>query len=118
MLMFLIQSMHIKQQKLSRKKHPEDKELQITGLIHDLGKVLFSFKEPNWAVVGDTYVVGCKFSKSIVYYDTLKNNKDYNRYDKLGIYEYGCGLDKLYITYGHDEYLYRVLKENINHNIS
>ena len=31
--------------------------------------------------------------KSIVYYDTIKNNKDYNKYDKIGIYEYGCGLD-------------------------
>ena len=25
-----------------RKKYPEDKELQIIGLIHDLGKVLFN----------------------------------------------------------------------------
>ena len=41
-----------------RKKYPDNKEFQIIGLIHDLGKVLFSLGEPSWAVVGDTYVVG------------------------------------------------------------
>ena len=30
-----------------RKRYPEDKELQIAGLIHDLGKVLFSYGEPT-----------------------------------------------------------------------
>ena len=100
-----------------RKKYPEDKELQIVGLIHDLGKVLFSFNEPNWCVVGDTYVVGCKFSDKIIYYDTLVNNSDYNKYDKLGIYQYGCGLDNLYISYGHDEYLYNILKYNKNKHL-
>ena len=101
-----------------RKEHPEDEELQIIGLIHDLGKVLFDFNEPNWAIVGDTYVVGCEFPKSIVYYDTLNDNTDFDKYDKLGIYEYGCGLDNLNITFGHDEYLYQVLKQNDNHYIS
>ena len=33
-----------------RKLHPNDEELQITGLIHDLGKVLFKFGEPNYFV--------------------------------------------------------------------
>ena len=35
--------LHIKQRKRIRKKYPLDKQLQITGLIHDLGKVLFDF---------------------------------------------------------------------------
>ena len=95
-----------------RKKYPDNKELQIVGLIHDLGKVLFSLDEPQWAVVGDTYVVGCEFPKSIVCYETLVQNNDYGKYNKNGIYEEGCGLDKLYITFGHDEYLYRVLQLN------
>ena len=34
------------------------------------------------------------------------------RYTKNGIYQEGCGIDNLYITFGHDEYLYRVLKYN------
>ena len=47
----------------------------------------------------------------------MKNNPDYDKYDNKGIYEYGCGLDNLHITYGHDEYLYQVLKNNKNHNL-
>ena len=31
---------------------------------------------------------------------------------KYGIYEPNCGLDKITMSWGHDEYLYRVL---INH---
>ena len=62
--------------------------------------------------------MGCQFPESIVYYDTLKDNVDYGKFDKLGIYNYGCGLDKLNITFGHDEYLYQVLKQNSNHSIS
>ena len=100
-----------------RKKYPEDKELQIIGLIHDLGKVLFTLGEPSWAVVGDTYVVGCKFPESIVYYDTLKENPDFNKYNELGIYDESCGLKNLHLSYGHDEYLYQILKQNKNHKI-
>ena len=92
-----------------RKKYPDDKEFQIIGLIHDVGKVLFSFGEPSWAVVGDTYVLGCEFPKSIVYYDTLKESPEYGKYDKYGVYKPKCGLDNLMISYGHDEYLYNCL---------
>ena len=35
----------------------------LTGLIHDLGKILCLFGEPQWAVVGDTFPVGCRFSE-------------------------------------------------------
>ena len=95
-----------------RKKYPDDKEFQIIGLIHDLGKVLFSFGEESWCVVGDTYVLGCEIPKSIVYYEITK------KYNEPCIYKKGCGLDNLIISYGHDEYLYSVLKGNKNHKIS
>ena len=36
----------------------------VTGLVHDLGKILCLFGEPQWAVVGDTFPVGCRFSPS------------------------------------------------------
>ena len=39
----------------------------VTGLIHDLGKILCLFGEPQWAVVGDTFPVGCQFSTACVY---------------------------------------------------
>src|ERR1044072_4545359 len=39
----------------------------LTGLSHDLGKVLCLFGEPQWAVVGDTFPVGCAFSEKVVF---------------------------------------------------
>ena len=38
----------------------------VTGLIHDLGKVLCPFGE-LWAVVGDTFPVGCRYSNKVVF---------------------------------------------------
>ena len=35
----------------------------LTGLIHDLGKILCLCGEPQWAVVGDTFPVGCAWSR-------------------------------------------------------
>src|SRR5262245_62843413 len=43
----------------------------LTGLVHDLGKILCLFGEPQWAVVGDTFPVGCGFSEKIVYPEFL-----------------------------------------------
>ena len=91
-----------------RKKYPSDKPLQLTGLIHDLGKVLFILGEPDYSVVGDTFVVGAKIPESVVCY----NKNMINGYDDLGIYRKHCGLSKLNLSYGHDEYLYQVLKYN------
>jgi len=104
-----------------RKKYPEDECLQLCGLIHDLGKILYCFDEPAWAIVGDTYLVGCKFPESIVYYDTLRENPDFNNVrfnSELGVYERNCGMRNVAISFGHDEYLYMVLKYNAGrHNL-
>ena len=94
-----------------RKMHPDNRELQVSGLIHDLGKVLFSFGEPSLAVVGDTYAVGCEFPKSIVYYHPVYSTKN-------GVYSPGCGIENLTLSFGHDEYLFRVLQQNKNHGLS
>jgi inositol oxygenase len=86
----------------------------LTGLIHDLGKVLCLFGEPQWAVVGDTFPVGCSFSEDIVYSDFFSLNPDSRdeRYSsKLGIYSENCGLDQVKMSWGHDEYLYQILKD-------
>ena len=37
--------------------HPD--WMVLAGLFHDMGKVLCLFGEPQWAVVGDTFPVGC-----------------------------------------------------------
>ena len=97
----------------ARKQFPNDKEMQIVGLIHDLGKVLFSFGEPSWAVVGDTFVVGASLPSNLVLRELANDHEDCSR-SELGIYEKNCGLNNLSISFGHDEYLYQVLKQNKN----
>lgn len=86
----------------------------LAGLIHDLGKILCLWGEPQWAVVGDTFPVGCRYSEKIVYYEAFQQNPDWHneRYQsENGIYEPGCGLDELMLSWGHDEYLYHVVRE-------
>jgi inositol oxygenase len=88
----------------------------VTGLVHDLGKVLCSFGEPQWAVVGDTFPVGCAFSPKIVFHELFAENPDTGGpacSSRLGIYEEGCGLDRVEMSWGHDEYLYHVLKDRL-----
>lgn len=83
----------------------------LAGLIHDLGKVLCLFNEPQWAVVGDTNPVGCAFSDRIVYAELFADNPDSHNPERNtpnGIYEAGCGLDNVHFSWGHDEYLYQV----------
>jgi|ERR1043166_4302573 inositol oxygenase len=85
----------------------------LTGLIHDLGKILCLFGEPQWAVVGDTFPVGCAYSDKIVFHNFFADNPDSQnpRYQSsCGIYETGCGLDRVFLSWGHDEYLYQVTK--------
>src|SRR5208337_4989632 len=48
----------------------------LTGFIHDMGKVLCLFGEPQWAVVGDTFPVGCAYSEKIVYPEFFALNPD------------------------------------------
>jgi inositol oxygenase len=86
----------------------------LTGLIHDLGKILCLWDEPQWAVVGDTFPVGCRFSDRIVFYEAFANNPDSENatyQSELGIYERHCGLDQVTMSWGHDEYMYHVVKD-------
>lgn len=86
----------------------------LAGLIHDLGKVLYLFDEPQWAVVGDTFPVGCAYSDKIVYHELFADNPDFHNpayQTPNGIYEAGCGLDNVHLSWGHDEYLYLVTKD-------
>ena len=65
-------------------------------------------------MVGDTFPVGCRFSERIVFHEFFADNPDaaVSEYrSRLGIYEEGCGLDRVMLAWGHDEYLYHVARE-------
>jgi len=85
----------------------------LTGFIHDLGKLLnFYGAEGQWDV--DTFPVGCAFDKRIILSETFAANPDSTHpiySTKHGIYTPGCGLDNIMLSWGHDEYLYLVVKD-------
>jgi inositol oxygenase len=83
------------------------------GFLHDLGKVLCLYGEPQWAVVGDTFPVGCAYSDQIVFPEFFAANPDSKvpEYQtKYGIYEPNCGLDNVHLSFGHDEYVYQATR--------
>ncbi|KAK3044481.1 hypothetical protein LTS18_001181, partial [Coniosporium uncinatum] len=110
----LSQIEHLLQAAEAIRRDGKPRWMQLTGLIHDLGKLLFFFgAQGQWDVVGDTFPVGCAFDKRIIYPDTFAENPDskdpiYNT--KYGIYSEGCGLDNVMLSWGHDEYLYHICK--------
>jgi inositol oxygenase len=114
----LSQIQHLLQSAEAIRRDGKPRWMQLTGLIHDLGKLMLFFPEletqGQWDVVGDTFPVGCQFDRRIIYPDTFTNNPDSQ--DPIystenGIYSHGCGLDNIMLSWGHDEYLYHVVKD-------
>ncbi|CAN8270942.1 unnamed protein product [Cochlearia groenlandica] len=101
-----------------RRDYPHEDWLHLTALIHDLGKVLLLPEFgglPQWAVVGDTFPVGCAFDSANIHHKYFKENYDNsnpNYNTRNGVYSEGCGLDNVLMSWGHDDYMYLVAKEN------
>jgi inositol oxygenase len=111
----LSQIEHLLQSAEAIRRDGKPRWFQLTGLIHDLGKLLYFYgAEGQWDVVGDTFPVGCAFDEKIIYPDTFVGNEDYNHPvygTENGIYAPGCGMDQVMLSWGHDEYLYHVVKD-------
>lgn len=110
----LPQIVHALQTAEAIRKDNHPRWLILTGLIHDCGKMLALFDEPQWAVVGDTFPVGCAFSEKIIYHELFAQNPDISipQYQTLyGMYTPHCGLKNVHMSWGHDEYLYHVVKQ-------
>jgi inositol oxygenase len=107
---------HLLQAAEAMRRDGRPRWMQLTGLIHDLGKLLFFFDaQGQWDVVGDTFPVGCAFDDKIIYGNkSFAANPDFNDSvygTKNGIYHLGCGMDNIMLSWGHDEYLYHVVKD-------
>jgi inositol oxygenase len=93
----------------------------LVGFVHDLGKIM-TLPEygqlPQWSTVGDTYPVACPFANANVFShrEFVKESKDYEKYNSqsethYGKYEKGCGFDDVDMSFGHDEYIYKVFEQ-------
>lgn len=110
----LPQCYHMYQTAEALRKDGYPRWLILTGFIHDLGKLLVTYGEPQWAVVGDTFPVGCAYAQELVFPDYFAVNPDSQEplFQSLyGIYEPNCGFEQLHMSWGHDEYLYQVVKD-------
>lgn len=95
--------------------------LPLVGFIHDLGKIMTlpQYGElPQWSTVGDTYPVACPFAEANVFYANgfYKEASDFATYQEItdthhGLYERNCGFDNVQMSFGHDEYVYKVFEQ-------
>lgn len=95
--------------------------MQLCGLLHDLGKVLYmkgcakdgTDANTQFAVVGDTYPVNVPIQRdSIIFPELPKRECNCNTITEAQLSEQINGFDSLIFTFGHDEYLYQVLRHN------
>jgi len=101
-----------------RNLFPNENWMHLVGFLHDFGKIIMNDKMynlPDWAVVGDTFPVGCQFSDKIIFSEAFKDNLDsknskYNT--KYGIYEPNCGFDNVHFSFSHDEFMYQFILKN------
>ena len=110
----LTQIEHLLQTSEAMRRDGQPRWMILTGFIHDLGKCLCLYGEPQWGVVGDTFPVGCAWSDKIVFPEFFKDNPDVHnqRYQtRYGVYSPGCGLRNVHLSWGHDEYVYHLLKD-------
>jgi inositol oxygenase len=109
----LTQIEHLLQTSEAMRRDNQPRWMVLTGFLHDLGKCLCLYGEPQWGVVGDTFPVGCAWSRDIVFPEYFANNPDRlvpEYQTKYGIYEPNCGLQNVHMSFGHDGYIAQVMK--------
>lgn len=97
---------------------PEHEWMAVVGLVHGLGKLLAHTDfggEPQWAVCGESFPVGCRFHGAIIHSQFFQANPDRRRRayaTPTGVYSPGCGLSSVCMSWSGAEYLYMVLAMN------
>ena len=103
---------------LSRQAFPEEEWMPLVGLVHGLGKLLAHEKfgsQQQWAICGETFPVGCRFSSAIVHANYFSANPDRRKKQfstALGIYQPNCGFRSVFMSWSGAEYLYMLLALN------
>jgi inositol oxygenase len=109
----LTQVEHLLQTSEAIRQDGHSRWMVLVGFIHDLGKCLCLYGEPQWGVVGDTFPVGCAWSDQVVFPEYFSANPDASNpqyQTKYGIYEPSCGLENVHMSFGHDGYIAEVMK--------
>ena len=108
------------------RKAGKSRWFQLVCLIHDFGKMMYlvlgndedgTSCKNQWAITGDTFIVGCGLPDQLVYPEFNLTNPDMQnpKYStNLGVYAEGCGLDATICSWGHDEFCYRMLQKTVN----
>lgn len=102
--------------------------MQFIALIHDMGKIMFRWgtreegqngdaASPQFALGGDTWVMGCAIPDCTVlpHLNALNSDRSHPVYSSpLGVYSSRphCGMMSLQYAFGHDEYMYRMVLHN------
>lgn len=118
---------HALQTAESMRKAGEPEWFQLVGLLHDMGKIMFLWGLPDdgqmgtrggpqWALGGDTWVLGCPIPECAPFpeFNHLNKDNDVAAYQAgaTGMYRPGCGMGTLKYAFGHDEYMYQMLRHN------
>eukprot|EP00798_Chlamydomonas_sp_ICE-L_P014293 gene14293-20270_t len=103
---------------LCRLAYPDTDWMHLVGLIHGLGKLLAHRNfgsQPQWAICGESFPVGCRFDPGIQGAQFFTANPDRRRkqYNSpVGIYQPHCGLKNVFMSWSAAEYLYLMLLLN------
>ena len=98
--------------------HPGAPWLAFVALTHALGRLLLLPRfggEPAWAVVGETFPVGARFSPAVSFSAFFAANPDRRKRAYAaphGVYVPGAGLAEVDMAWSGDEYLLEVLARN------
>ena len=99
---------------------------QLCALLHDIGKLMYKWgrcedgqggraTDPQWALGGDTWVVGAPIPPCAVYPKLSALSPDREaafQATSNGLYAPGCGMMSLSYAFGHDEYAWLWARHN------
>lgn len=114
-------SLHMLQAAEAARAQGRPRWFQLVALLHDIGKLMYKWgspadgqggkaTDPQWALGGDTWVVGVAIPPVAVYPQLSARNPDAAHpvlgAAPLGRYARGVGIMNCAFAFGHDEYAY------------